>query len=422
MHLYAEALDGEGIQEKRSLVASEVLFLLGTALALLYGAVMAWGSIKAVQFKHVPLVFVVVGLFFHWLGQQLHSIARPNNDDRLVAVSAAGWALLAFGLFGTSGALIGRFIRGISESYLVFGLYALVGFLVYRVFARREWNGLVVEIFIKLWVLASILGCAAIYARGPGAQAVHELEFIVFCPLFIVALSKNALVRVPLIIFYLGAILLNGKLTGYLVGGASIVFTLVWKMQESSVKWRGVRAGTMLYAGLLVPLAIAALILVKLYTSLDGEMPDGNRGVRMHQYSIAYQTIKRSPIWGEAFSGSTGTGYRQWLHSGFYRTMNIPTHSDLVDIVKQGGLLAATLLLLVGKGVFGGIFSWTIERGGRWREQYSRQHHAFLHLCLIGAVLTLAFNPVLAQPPLALVLWSTCGFALAFGHATSRLR
>ena len=46
----------------------------------------------------------------------------------------------------------------------------------------------------------------------------------------------------------------------------------------------------------------------------------------------------QSPLWGNAYLAGSGEAYRE-----SFRLLNIPTHSDVIDILKHGGLIGFAL-------------------------------------------------------------------------------
>ena len=81
-------------------------------------------------------------------------------------------------------------------------------------------------------------------------------------------------------------------------------------------------------------LVICIGILTSAYLYFRDYLPSGNANVRLHQYYGALGEFMRSPLWGQRYTGVSGFAIRQGSE-----TLTIPTHSDVLDLLKAGGLL-----------------------------------------------------------------------------------
>ena len=141
-------------------------------------------------------------------------------------------------------------------------------------------------------------------------------------------------------------------------------------------------------------------------------LPSGNIDVRMKQYEAAMRQFIESPIWGSAYTAGSGEAYRE-----YFRVLNIPTHSDVLDILKHGGLIGFAL------------FCW-----GYWkifalinRAVSATRSDALLNAYFVGvrffavtALLSFSLNPLLLKGPFLVVIWGNLGLAVGMALTATR--
>ena len=131
-------------------------------------------------------------------------------------------------------------------------------------------------------------------------------------------------------------------------------------------------------------------------------LPSGNANVRLHQYELALDSFVDSPIWGKAYTGSSGEFFVENS-----RAYNLPTHSDLIDLLKQGGLIAFSLWAL---GMFKSIRLFLRE--GLRSPTAKPFFHAMAFMSM-ATIFSMAVNPLLLKPPFAFVIWGVLALAIS---------
>jgi O-antigen ligase len=134
-------------------------------------------------------------------------------------------------------------------------------------------------------------------------------------------------------------------------------------------------------------------------------LPSGNVEFREFTYRAAWQQFLDSPIWGTAFSAESVRKFTLFT-VGIARN-RLPTHSDLMDLLANGGLLA------IGLWLFGylriGVFAYRRILAPRFLHYpWASQGHTFAAISL-AAIVVYAFNPILLQPEMAFMVWTTLG-------------
>lgn len=398
----------------RGLQWSELWIFAALIITFLYAALAAIFSVRLSlsPIRHFPFLVLTVGIAFHALGASLFH--RPHQRNTTGSALRVALPFSILGLFVILGSLYARH-QGVVETYLTFGVYLLLPFMLVYVFGRAFNLEYFIDRLVKFWIFFALVCGIALLVRGSKSQAIHEIEFMVL-PVFFYAITARNWLRWPGIIFFLAVIGLNGKLTGYLVGSLCFVYSLVWESVRAEAEKGLLTQGR---GRFIKALLFFALIAGSTYYFLHdalvmrGVLATGNTEVRMHQYEIAFDEIAQSPVLGDYFSGGSGTRYKETTGTGLTYSMNIPTHSDLLDVLKHGGIIGFLLLMWGLWRTFKFSFSGVTSDLCLVSKSDFVRNVAFLELVCLSLVLVIAVNPVLLQPSLALVFWVSCGLVLA---------
>ena len=354
--------------------------------------------------NHLPLALLGPALALHFLGVLAYRKALAWSE-----VFAVCWPLVLLGLYAITGSAVAKRELDIRETYLAFGVYLLL----LPLFAALTFNGERVQqwakVLVFLWVLASCAALAGELSRVKERETLHEIEYLVGSGFFVLYyVSRSAALKLLALLLLVGAAVINHKLTGYIVATMAVTHIVVmagWRQLPR--QWRGAYGLT---AVVLTAALVAALTL--LYFEYRIYLPSGNPDVRLTQYEAAWRQFIESPLWGNAYLEGSGEEYRE---AG--RVLNIPTHSDVIDILKHGGLIGF------------GLFAW-----GYWKifiviNRAVGLTRADTVLCAfltgarffqVTALITFAINPILLKGPYLIVIWGNLG--LAFGVALASIR
>jgi O-antigen ligase len=206
----------------------------------------------------------------------------------------------------------------------------------------------------------------------------------------------------------LAAAVLNQKLTGYIIAAMALLHIVVvagWRRLLPKWRWPYVMGAAVF------TLAVAA-VLTLLYFEFRQYLPRGNVDVRMKQYEAAMRQFFESPIWGGAYTAGSGEAYRE-----SFRVLNIPTHSDVLDILKHGGLIGFALFAwgyfkifaLVNRAV-------TATKGDALLNAY----FVAVRFFQITALVNFSLNPLLLKGPFLIVIWGNLGLAVGMALAATR--
>ena len=237
----------------------------------------------------------------------------------------------------------------------------------------------------------------------------HESIFLIV-PLgvYLIIAPQFSVWRTVVGLSLIGLCLFSFKNTTFLLVLLSLfACTGVWLARVSKLRDRlAVVVGTLV----VVPLSVLALVAGFMAWSRHRDsLPSGNIPYREEMYAIAWRTFLESPVWGSAFTDASVVYFQ--LFQVAQSTQYLPTHSDVLDLLAHGGVIAVVLWLLVAKRQF--AIAWFAGRTLAARQagvDLTRiRWLAVLALMQLGAMLTYAINPVMINPVYAYWMWGSAG-------------
>lgn len=345
--------------------------------------------------NHVPFVLMIPILVFHMTGVLFNRTQLPWS--KILGVS---WPLLLLSIYALLGSSYAKWSLHIDDSYLTFGLYLMMLPIYISVTADgarlERWQ----SVLISLWVTTSIIAHLGEVARFGSDEILHEIEYFVISGFFVLYYhARNVAIKALAIILMLTSAIVNRKLTGFLIGGFGlmhIAFIGGWRILPRT--WRGLYG----ISALVSSLALISFTVALYYYFRDG-LPTGNVDVRLKQYEAAYYQFIASPIWGNAYTKGSGELFRE----GF-RLLNIPTHSDVVDILKHGGLIGFSLFALGYWKIFS-LFNKVISLTRK--DHRINAYFTGMRFFQVTALVTFSFNPLMLKGPFLITIWATLGLA-----------
>lgn len=390
--------------ERASLAWSEQMLLLCAALAMF---------LVVIRFllpplddnpliKHLPLALTLPFFVLTLMGSQLSP--RPGSGG----VIAAAWPLALLALIIVGGAAYARVVNQVQASFLNMGLYMSLLFVGATVVTHSAAPGRLAHAYCRILLMGALVMALGLIVFFRRREVYHEEIFLVI-PLAVYAFLawRHVLARWVGLIFFLALALLSAKNTSYLVAflTAAYLAMLQWWHGVSALPplhrvWRGY---VTLVALTLVALAVAYLLLHR-----ETYLPSGNVDYRSHTYGLAWRQFLDSPAWGTWF---TAQGVQKFTLYTVGSTRNLlPTHSDVMDLLANGGVLGIALW-------FVGLFkiahrAWRCLLAPRWRAHPWAPYAHTLTMISLAAVVTYAFNPIMLQPGMAYLMWLSLGFLL----------
>lgn len=354
--------------------------------------------------NHFPLMLMLLAMAFHLAGLAMNRQLVPWQT--LFSI----WPLIVLGLFALVGSLVAKYELQEKDSYLSFAIYMLliplyIGCIAHRTPHLRSWA----VALISVWLLTSLAALAGEVLRAGAQGSLHEIEYLVsvgFLVLYYV--SRGSALKLLALTLLLASALLNHKLTGYIIAAMAILHIV------GAAGWRRLpRTWKPAYSvAALVATLVVAGVLALLYFEFREFLPSGNAEVRLSQYQAVWSQFVRSPIWGYAYLAGSGEDYREYT-----RLLNIPTHSDVLDLLKHGGVIALVLFAWGYVKIFLIINRAVVEsRADRVLNAYFLGARFFQ----VTAFVTFSINPLLLKGPYLLVIWANLGLAVGLALALRR--
>jgi hypothetical protein len=161
-------------------------------------------------------------------------------------------------------------------------------------------------------------------------------------------------------------------------------------------------------------LLVAASCVVGAYAGIKfffkSALPDGNTKYRFFTYERTWEDFIASPIWGKSFSGA---GAEQFgLFQVGASTQILPSHSDLLDILGQGGVIGMALFIFAIWRIARYSHKQYLDRPASALNDTLIAHFHWLTVSCICTVPVIAFNPILLQPGKAFVTWMNLGILI----------
>lgn len=368
---------------------------------------------KRTLFKHVHLIlaFLVIGVA--WVGSRINR--TEIKDGRVINQC---WPLVIFAAWVVGGALYARFHEKIVETFLIMGLYMFITPLFARFIADHRAPGPLLNRYLALLLSAILVGAVWQAVQLGRWSEFHEEEYLtVPLAVYFFVRSKGFTGRFFSLILLTALMLTVIKNTSFIV--TTIVLAYLWWVfvrEEVMARPALQRLPHFLMLAFLAGSVVAVFAGIKAYS--DSALPDGNPKYRMHTYEQTLASFKESPVVGKSFTGAGAEKFG--LFTVAASTQVLPTHSDVLDILAQGGV--------IGLGFF--IFAlWCIARyiHNRFRGRAASSlspglvaHFHWLAVSCLSVVPVIAFNPIMLQPGKAFILWMNLGILLGLAKRCER--
>jgi len=387
---------------------SDYFVLFGLWLALFYVAdPFFWRLDKIGITKHIPLFMCLGGILLANIGSWLFPKREPDAaKPRYWQVLNAALPLVLLGSWIVIGSWYTRKFGGTNNTFITVGLYMLVTVLVARMTMLSPARDTLVRAYLLGATLAGVFMTIRMLPLGWPQVSYHELEaMIIPLAVYFALRPGNRVWKAFWTLFFIMSGLVFQKNTGFLV--LLLVLLYIWV-----VEWRfrfkestGFKFWTMLWVAVI---AVAGLAAYGFLAYQRGEwLPTGNPQYRLLTYETAWNNFLESPIWGTGFTDAATkrfTAFQIMAARGI-----LATHSDILDMAAQGGLIA--LLLWLWSYIRIGRLSIRHALRGRVSDDVHAAIHTFACMSLAG-IIVYAFNPILLQPAKALLHWTQIGLLL----------
>jgi len=362
-----------------------------------------WDLAAEPLLRHLALLISLPALALTLAGSSLPN--RGRRAGSLAELAALLWPLLALAAIALGGSAYARAVLGIQNSFLNVGLYMLAAYAAAVMVVRSGDPGALARAHLRILLAAAFVMAGYLIANFRVRQVYHEQIFLVI-PMAVLFFTWNTagFVRWTGCLFFLVMAWLSAKYTSYLIGAVTAGYLALIVAIPRRVPSRGLRR-TMLVYWAFVLAGMAGLGFVLLATSGSFEMPTGNLDYRLHTYAAAWERFLDSPLWGTVFAVEAVEKF-SLFSVGVARNV-LPTHSDVLDLLANGGLLGIALWLLALTRI-GRAARENLLQPEFLERPWAPPAHTLAVMSIAG-IITYAFNPILLQPALAYLVWTNLG-------------
>jgi O-antigen ligase len=357
--------------------------------------------------KHVPLMVTLPAVLLTLVGAQLYRVRSQPAPPPILGLM---WPIVLLCVLITGGSLYGRLLQGRVDSFLPVGLTMTVCACAAAVLLRsRDFRALVRGYFAILLISGLYMSGEILWKFGV-EPAYHEQEFVVIpLAIFCIMTKSQPLLRWLGFCFFLSMAYFGQKNTGFMVGLATLGYLLVFFLLPALRKYAWPQRSLLLCLVLLACVLAAAAIAFVAMNRERYHLPTGSPEFRVFTYALAWDKFLQSPIWGALFADPLTIKFTPF-DTGLAGN-HLPTHSDILDLLANGGMLGF-LLWLYGIGRIAAFAYRHLLSTRLPQSEWSRYGHtlACMSLC---AIVVYGFNPILSQPGKAYMVWTNLGFLVA---------
>jgi O-antigen ligase len=387
-------------------VWSEYCYLLCIAVALLLVVIPPdWNFPGRRVVRQLPLLATMPIAILSVVGQRLS--AAPTQHRRAWASAlTALLPLLLLGLWIVAGSIHARVVEDWQATFLNLGIYVFAAAAAALMVTSSNAPTQLAQAFVHLIACAAIVMAAGLVVAFGSRDIYHEQIFLAIPIAVTCALTQHSRARAWLgTAFFLGISLLSMKNTSYIIALLSLLYIAALLWLNGIQRAPSLKQLWLNYLAFLGVVAITAVACFFIYFR-EHYLPSGNVQFRTFTYRAAWQQFLDSPFWGTSFSAESIRKFT--LYTVGISRNKLPTHSDVMDLLANGGLLAITLWLVGYLRVF--VFAYRRVLAPRFLHYPWAAHAHTFAIISLAAIATYAFNPILLQPELAFLVWTTLGF------------
>lgn len=367
----------------RKRLLDKFAFKIGLAAILLSciynldGSSNAWGATSNISTKYAPLILIQLSLSIFFITGQV------RESFRIAAIP-----IYMFFIYSLCGSLfvISTERAALQYTYLGRSLTAIYFFWGACIFSSNELRELVKDYLPKIIKIFSLIMMPLLVLYQ--FQLVFPALTQIYHENIGILIAAYPYWGAAGVIFITSGIITK-KATGTIISIAAICLLLFNLIAPKNLQLRKKVLIVIISAGIFV----AAIAMTFASSILHARVNQG-APVRAYTYNLRIEEFKGSPLFGDAFT------LNPLITVG---SIEVPTHSDFLDILSGGGLLGTGCFLIpfifaIGKFLSGVFF------------RVSNKEFIFFGVVLFSLFITMLFNPILGVQHYAIFYWISMAY------------
>lgn len=360
---------------------------------------------KRTIFKHFHLMALVPAFILAWLGPRIES----RNRD-FPSILKTCWPLLLLAAWIISGAMYSRIHNKVNESFLIMGLYMVMVPIFARFIADHKDPTKILNVYFGMLFVSILIGVGWQAGKHGVWSEFHEEEFLTV-PLaaFMFVMARGLWGRIFAGVVLVLLMLTVIKNTSFLVAAITCAY-LWWGFVRERVHAGHPLRRMIHYFVIVLGVVLIAATYLYIKNSNEVKLPDGNPKYRLYTYELTLEAFKKSPVWGKSFSGAGAEKFGLFTVNA--STQVLPTHSDVLDILAQGGVIGMSLFVFALWKIARFIWFKFRHREAGALNRVLVAHFHWIAISALTSVVVFTFNPIMLQPGKSFILWMNLGVLL----------
>jgi hypothetical protein len=379
------------------LTIGTLIFILALSLAFMQLVTWPFGG-RDLLFGAPSYIPILIGL----LGV---AVIISESNAPIFEPFSNHWPMLLLGLLMCGGVVTRAFIyaEDISFKAHLLGMVGYWGSVYACAIDQKSTEGLSSR---ALFVLGAFLFPISIYGFIIDKHLVHETLYLV-TPLgiYLYLTSRLTGIRMAGLLSIVAWAIFSFKNTTLLIAFGCLLVCLFAKPPR--ILRHALSGGISLLLASSFAIGIIVLISIFIIPNIS-TYSTGNANFRMYYYQILWDMFLESPVIGTCFSGSPALEFTLFNIENQIGTRNLPSHSDVLDLLAHGGVIGLGLFFLVSMRACKALI-----QHARMVREGDHSYALPLLLCSVAlsGIIQMSFNPVLINPANGFSFWAILGLA-----------
>ena len=206
----------------------------------------------------------------------------------------------------------------------------------------------------------------------------------------------------------------SGKNTSYLMGVFNVL--ALFGVMQYLKDQRNVRR--LIFRSIVFSLPVLVIFFIIWYQLyFEGLISTGNLSFRVFLYLDAFNIFIQSPIVGDFFTKTPVHDMTKYFGRFLIEKYRVlPTHSDVLDLLAHGGIIALIIFLKFIHSLYRNFFRNLVKV----RDKGLQAFYILLFITSLDLLLIMTFNPVFNIPINGFLAWFYLGVLASFNHLMNR--